>query len=149
MVPDCNVGFLAWLNGSDFVLEEQLASRPCSVRTQSSVNVDCFRCPKGMSAIHGLERLAFHRSPYPESSWIRSHKIVGSTCPLDSSREPSLERLQALRAFGTVIPRVCVPNPPQEGWLRFRIASVILLLQRCHHIHGVFSRNVAVNDAVA
>src|SRR5208337_1559029 len=97
VIPDRNVSFLAWLDGSDFVFEKQLACGPCGIGAQRSVDVYCFRRPKGMSAVHALERLAFDRSPDSVARGIRSHEIVGTSRPSDAFREPGLEWLQALR----------------------------------------------------
>jgi len=58
-------------------------------------------------------------------------------------------RLQALAAFGTVTGRVDVAEPPQEFGLHFRISGVVFTLQGGHHIEGVRSWQIGVDDAMA
>ena len=60
-----------------------------------------------------------------------------------------LKRLQPLSALGTITGRVDVADPPKESGLHFRVSSVVFFLQVGHHVDGVRSGQVGVDDAVA
>src|SRR6185295_8826735 len=58
------------------------------------------------------------------------------------------EGLQPLAALGTITGRIDVADPPKESGLHFRISSVVFSLQVGHHVEGVRSGQVGVDDAV-
>src|SRR5579859_5699015 len=78
----------------------------------------------------------------------RCNRVVRPTGPENAACVKSLERFETLIAFRAIVARIDVADPPHESRLHLWVPRVVFLLQVCHHVQSMRSRQVGVDNAV-